>query len=180
MLIGIADNVGDSVAHLARSAKRMDVIAAGRHAALSAQDAVDAFGHAHSQSLHRARQFGLVLDFDDQMKMRRLNRKLHDAPKPRIRSTNLGHNGAREDLFAHAGESPREARGDMHRMATGKWCSSHVRRARVRRLFLAGTRRAPPRFRAGAKARDNCRIAHLNLAHIATIANSVLAIRNGI
>ena len=152
MLVGIADNVGDSVTHLARSAKWMNVVAAGRNAALSAQDAVDALGDAHSQPLHRARQFGLVLDFDDQMKVRRLNRKLHDAPKTRVRSANLGHDGAREDLFSHAGESAREARGDMHRMATDKWRSSDVRRARVRRSLSAGTRSGTASLSSGRQS----------------------------
>ena len=140
MLVGIADNVGDSMTHLARGAKRMNVVPTGRHVAFSAQDAVHALGHAHALSLHRARQFGLVLDFDDQMNVRRLNRKLHDAPKTRIRAANLGHDGAREDLFPHAGKSAREARGDVHRMATNEPLSSHVRRARARRLLSAGTR----------------------------------------
>ena len=66
--------------------------------------------------------------------MRRLNRKVHDAPKTRVGAAKMDHDGAREGLFSHAGEGARKAGGDVHRMAINESFSSHMWRARARRL----------------------------------------------
>lgn len=75
----VLQTVDERVAHLARCAQPVRVIAIRPHASVPPEDAVDGLGHAHRESLASAGETAGAVGFDEQMNVIGLNAEVQQA-----------------------------------------------------------------------------------------------------
>jgi hypothetical protein len=131
MLGPVLENIEQRSAGLARRFQLMRVIAVREDGSTRAKRTMNRVNHPNRKTLHASRECELIIGFDNQVKMVRLNREVHHAKVGLLaRGDRAPHRVEQEPITAQAGKPLADALGHMHRMPCEMPLAPAVRHSR--------------------------------------------------